>query len=286
MMEHMPAELEVGFSPCPNDTFMFHAWVEGVVRVGQSGARARPWFADIEQLNERAVGPDPLPVTKISAAVLGSVLDRYCVATAGAALGRGVGPLVVTRPDGPESLEALAGLEVAIPGARTTASMLLRAFGPAGLRVQEMRFDHILEAVRSGRCDAGLIIHESRFTYEAAGLRRLADLGEVWEGATGLPLPLGVIAIRADQPAAADIAGAVRRSVQAAFEDPDRSAAFIRQHATEMDPEVCAQHIALYVNEYSVDVGSEGRRAVEELLRRSGEDAARLLWIGASDAGA
>jgi 1,4-dihydroxy-6-naphthoate synthase len=193
----MSLGLAIGFSPCPNDTFMFHALVTGAVE----GPAVVPWLADIEALNERAIaGVDPLPVTKLSVHALAHVAGRYVPLATGAALGRGCGPLVVARPgvlptEPRAALQALAGLRVAIPGRYTTAQLLLRSLAPAPRETVQLRFEAILPAVADGSVDAGLIIHESRFTYAQHGLVAAADLGVLWEEETGLPLPLGVIAV-------------------------------------------------------------------------------------------
>jgi len=255
-------ELAVGFSPCPNDTFMFHALVAGDVEV--PGFRVAPWLADIEALNERAMGAEPLKITKLSVHGLGHVADRYRALQAGAALGRGCGPLVVAREM--RALRELTG-RVAIPGPYTTAHLLLRIFGPA-VEVVAMRFEKILPAVAAGEVDAGVIIHEGRFVYQGFGLQLIADLGAVWEADTGLPLPLGVIAAERSLDIADVFEDRLRASIEAAWRDPQASAAYVRAHAQEVDPEVCRRHIALYVNEYSRELGVEGRAAVETLLAR------------------
>ncbi|MEM6996503.1 MAG: 1,4-dihydroxy-6-naphthoate synthase, partial [Myxococcota bacterium] len=250
---------------------MFHALVSGAV---PCRARFAPWLADIEELNRRALGHDsrpPLAVSKVSAAALGHLTRDYAVLNAGAALGRGNGPLVLRRGGdaGKPDLAALSGCTVAIPGERTTANLLLSIFGPPDLRRVTMRFDAIMPAVARGEVDAGLVIHESRFTFAEHGLAAVADLGEVWEADTGLPLPLGVIVA---QRALGELAEAVdeglARSVAHAFAHPDTSAAYVRQHAQEMAPEVCRRHIELYVGPFSADLGSEGRAAVQTLLAR------------------
>lgn len=261
----------LGFSTCPNDTFMFHALVSGLVKCDAIFA---PWMADIEQLNRRALGltdASPLAVSKVSAASLGHLTRDYAVLGAGAALGRGCGPLVLrraddaTRPD----LPSLSGATVAIPGEATTANLLLAIFGPADITRVTMRFDEIMPAVASGRVDAGLVIHESRFTFAEHGLATVADLGVVWESDTGLPLPLGVIVARRDLGVAAEvIEDGLRRSVDYAQRHPDASAAYVHEHAQEMAPDVCRRHIALYVNAHSGELGSDGRAAVELLLSR------------------
>jgi 1,4-dihydroxy-6-naphthoate synthase len=267
--------IETGFSSCPNDTFMFHGLISGDVAV--PGLRFEPRIADIEALNLQALGPAPLPVTKLSANALAHLCERYTVLDAGAALGRGCGPLVVRRAEDPGliGLSDLRGRSVAIPGHYTTAHLLLRTFyaeavGAEPLDVRVMRFEQIMPAVAEGRVDAGLIIHESRFTYAEHGLVELADLGQLWERATGLPIPLGMIcAARSLAPATIDaIEAGLRDSVALAFAEPERSRGWIREHAQELDDEVCRRHIALYVNEFSRSLGGEGRAAIDELLAR------------------
>lgn len=264
--------LPLGFSSCPNDTFMFDALVHG-----RTPAWARPVqveMDDIEVLNRRALGEDPrppLPVTKVSVAALGRLTREYAVLDAGAALGRGCGPLVLRRADDERfpTLGDLAGATVAIPGEATTANLLLRLFGPA-LHRRSMRFDQIMPALEQGEVDAGLVIHESRFTYAEHGLAQIADLGEVWERDTGLPLPLGVIVARRDlgDDTVAAIEQGLRQSVEAAWARPDATWPYVRAHAQEMDEGVCRSHIELYVNAFSARLGDEGRRAVEVLVER------------------
>lgn len=254
--------LGVGFSPCPNDTFMFHALVAGSVAV--PGVAVRPWLADIEALNERAMSAARLKITKLSVHGLGHVADRYAALQVGAALGRGVGPLVVARAR--RELGELRG-RVAIPGPYTTAHLLLRIFGPA-VEVVPMRFEKIMPAVVAGEVEAGVIIHEGRFVYAGFGLELVADLGAVWEADTGLPLPLGVIAAERSLELAAVFEDRLRASIDAAWADPQASTAYVRAHAQELDAEVCRRHIALYVNEFSRELGEEGRAAVETLLAR------------------
>jgi 1,4-dihydroxy-6-naphthoate synthase len=214
-------------------------------------------------------------VTKVSVAALGRLTADYAVLDAGAALGRGCGPLVLRRGEDSRctTLSALAGARVAIPGEATTANLLLRIFGPAELERVTMRFDRIMPALAVGEVDAGLVIHESRFTYPEHGLACIADLGEVWEAATGLPLPLGVIVARRELPAATvrAVERGLRESIEAAWADPAASRSYVRAHAQEMDEEVCRRHIALYVNEHSASLGSEGRRAIELLVQRMRE---------------
>lgn len=251
---------------------MFHALVHGHVRVPH--VTFDVYMDDIEALNRRALGETSapsLPVTKISASALAFVADDYVVLRAGAALGRGVGPLVVARPErGLTQLADLAGKHVAVPGLRTTAYLLLSLFAPQGMRVSAMRFDQIMPRVASGEFDAGLIIHESRFTYEKEGLVAVADVGALWESATELPLPLGVIVAKRElgPTLLLELERAVADSVRYAQANPDESRAYVRAHAQEMDEEVCARHIALYVNQYSIEMGDQGARAIETLLAR------------------
>lgn len=262
--------LGFGFSPCPNDTFAFWSAVHGVDRA--PGLELEPVLADIETLNERAiVGPAPLPVTKLSLPALARVADRYAVLPAGAALGFGCGPLVVCRDDAPlRSLADLAAARVAIPGRFTTAYLLCASFAPPPRACVAMPFHRVMQAVADRECDAGLVIHEGRFTYRAHGLRELADLGTLWEAATGGPLPLGVIAARRDldAPVFAALGDLLRRSVATARRAPERPRDWVRAHAQELDEAVCARHIGLYVNAFTEDLGAPGRRAIELLLQR------------------
>ena len=255
-------ELTFGFSPCPNDTFAFHALVHGLV---EAPFRVRAVLLDIEELNRRA-RKGAYDLTKLSVGAFAGVGDRYRMLRSGAALGRGVGPLVVARA--PMSLaEAVKG-RVAIPGRDTTAFRLLRLAAPSLDQVVELRYDYILLAVAGGDVEAGLIIHESRFTYQSHGLSRVADLGDWWEGETGLPVPLAGICARADlEPALVSAAeAAIRASVQHAFDAPEDSRHYVRAHSQEMSDEVCDAHIRLYVNELSLDVGDEGLKAVARLV--------------------
>jgi 1,4-dihydroxy-6-naphthoate synthase len=260
------AQLTLGFSPCPNDTFMFHGLVSGAVAL--PGYSIAPWLADIEALNERALGLDPLAVTKLSVHGYAYAADRYALLKSGAALGRGCGPLVVSKH--PSELAALAGRRVAIPGRYTTAHLLLRIFAPETIEVVPMRFETIMPAVAAGSVDAGVIIHEGRFTYAGYGLVELADLGTLWEADTNLPLPLGVIAVKRElgPSRAADLEAGIRQSILMAQAHPELSADYVRTHAQEMDAEVCRRHIELYVNEYSVELGDEGEAAIAELMAR------------------
>ncbi|MCW2925071.1 MAG: hypothetical protein JWM98_2475 [Thermoleophilia bacterium] len=256
-------ELTFGFSPCPNDTFAFHALVAGLI---DEPLAVQPVMEDIEALNQRARTGD-LQLTKLSFGALAALADEYVPLRAGAALGRGVGPLIVAR-EGMSLAEAAAG-QIAIPGRDTTAFLLLRLAAGDGLgEVVELRYDEVLGAVERGDVAAGLIIHESRFTYRDHGLVRVADLGEWWEGETGMPLPLAAICARRDLSSELrDLAErALRASVQHAFAHPDASADYVRAHAQELSADVCRQHIALYVNDFTIDLGDEGAAAIDRLL--------------------
>jgi 1,4-dihydroxy-6-naphthoate synthase len=254
---------------------MFHALAHDIVRV--PGVTFSVFMDDIEALNRRALGETSaprLPVSKVSACSSAYLLDDYAVMRSGAALGRGVGPLVVARPDrGFTQLADLAGKHVAVPGLRTTAYLLLSLYAPPDLRITPLRFDKIMPAVADGEFDAGLIIHESRFTYPEHGLVQVSDVGTLWETETELPLPLGLILARRDLgvPLLREIERGIADSVRYAFAHPEESRDYIREHAQELDEAVCKQHIELYVNQHSLDLGDQGVTAVEMLLRRGAE---------------
>jgi 1,4-dihydroxy-6-naphthoate synthase len=255
-------ELTFGHSPCPNDTFAFHALTHGLV---ESPCTITPVLLDIEELNHRALTGE-FDITKLSVGAFAGVGDRYGLLRSGAALGHGVGPLVVASSA--MTLDAAAAGRIAIPGKDTTAFRLLRLAAPRLGDVIEMRYDKILSAVERGDVNAGLIIHESRFTYQDHGLTKIADLGEWWERETHLPVPLAGICVRSDvdKAMAGAIEAAIRASVQYAFDHPEASREYVRAHAQEMSDAVCDEHIKLYVNEHSLDIGDEGMRAIERLV--------------------
>jgi 5,8-dihydroxy-2-naphthoate synthase len=257
--------LSFGFTPCPNDAFAFHALVNGLV---PASFEVEPVLLDIEELNRRAAAGE-LQLTKLSFGAAAAAGDGYRLLRSGAALGRGVGPLVVAREGG--SLEAAAAGRIAVPGEETTAFALLRLAAPALGEAVELRYDRILDAVVAGEVDAGLIIHESRFTYREHGLVSVADLGVWWEGETGLPVPLAGIFARHDLEAELvdQAEAAIRSSVEYAFAHPEASREYVRALAHELSDEVCAAHIALYVNEHSVDIGDEGLAAIDRLIGRT-----------------
>ncbi|MCK9920746.1 1,4-dihydroxy-6-naphthoate synthase [Frankia sp. AgPm24] len=256
-----PRPLSLAISPCPNDTFSFHALLHGQVT---DAPAVTVTYADIDVLNGRAERRRD-DLVKVSYAALPWLLADYQLLTSGGALGRGCGPLVLTagRTD-------LRGARVAIPGTRTTAYLLFRlwAAGVGLAAIDVLPFEQIMPAVRAGRYDAGLVIHESRFTYPSYGLTAVADLGDWWEGQTSLPIPLGAILARRelDGPALSEV---VRDSVARAFADPSASHEYVLAHAQEMESDVVEAHIKLYVNEFSLDLGDEGFAAVEALLARA-----------------
>lgn len=257
--------LSLGYSPCPNDTYIFYALVHGLVPL-KSLSFASPVLEDVETLNQWAL-EQRLDVTKLSFHALGHVLDSYTMLAAGAALGRGCGPLLVTRKG--EELHPERDL-IAVPGTLTTAVMLLKIFEPRCRNFQVMRFDRIMPALAAGEVAGGVIIHESRFTYQDFGLICVQDLGEWWERETGLPLPLGCIAGRKNLPPAllAEIEAAIRESLVWARKHPHQWLPYVSCHAQEMNSSVLQNHIRLYVNDFSLHIGEEGSAAVAELLRR------------------
>jgi 1,4-dihydroxy-6-naphthoate synthase len=257
--------LSIGYSPCPNDTFIFYALAHRQCDI--AGLQfSEPLLEDVETLNDWAMG-HRLDVTKISFHVLGHVLDRYCVLHAGSALGRGCGPLLVSACDRMPSLEKA---RIAIPGRFTTAAMLFRMYAPRCTDLVEMRFDQIMEAVRAGTVDGGVIIHEGRFTYGQMGLCCRQDLGQWWEETTGHPIPLGCIAARRDlgEDCIARVDRAIRNSIDFARANPAQCLPYIRSHSQELEETVVKSHIDLYVNDFSLDLGMEGEAAVTEFLRR------------------
>ena len=259
--------LTLGASPCPNDCFIIDAIVHR--RIDLEGLEFDLRLDDVEALN-RAAFAGRLDVTKLSYHAFAFCADRFVALNAGSALGRNCGPLLISkRQIDPEEVSG-GGLAIAIPGKYTTANFLLGFAFPAAANRTEMVFSDIEGAVLSGAVDAGVIIHENRFTYAAKGLRKIIDLGEHWEQRTGFPIPLGgIVASRTLPPdVIARVDRIFRRSVEFAFANPDASLPFVREHAQEMSEQVMRQHIELYVNEYSVDLGPDGRRAVNLLLER------------------
>jgi 1,4-dihydroxy-6-naphthoate synthase len=261
------APLTLGISPCPNDTFIFWGLVHGLV----PGAPAvTVTYADIDECNTLAASK-ALDLVKVSYGALPWLVGDYRLLPCGGALGRGCGPLVLTTAPVPAA--GLRGARVAVPGERTTAYLLLRLWAkacvPGGLgEIVVMPFDQIMPSVRAGTVDAGLVIHEARFTYPGYGLSAVADLGDWWKGETGLAIPLGAILARRDLDPA-PLVDAIRRSVAAAWAQPAATRDYVLAHSQEMDPAVADAHIALYVNEFSAELGEAGYAAVHGLLDRA-----------------
>jgi len=282
--------LSLGFSPCPNDCFMFDAIVNR--RIDLEGLEFTERLADVEALNTSAFAGEA-DVTKLSYHAYAYCADRYVLLDAGSALGRNCGPLVISkRPIAREEVAA-GRLKIAIPGRYTTANFLFGLAFPDARNKTELVFSEIEPALLRGDVDAGVIIHENRFTYQSKGLKKVIDLGEFWETETGSPIPLGGIVIRRSLPDAVKhrVNRVLRRSVEYAFANRSASLPYVRAHAQEMDEEVMYKHIDLYVNEYSIDLGAEGRRAVETLFDRARgagiiPPAERALFLESSGAGA
>jgi 1,4-dihydroxy-6-naphthoate synthase len=260
--------LTLAFSPCPNDCFMFDALVHR--RIDLEGLDFDVRLADVEALNKAAFAGD-VDVTKLSYHAYAYCARDYVLLDAGSALGRNCGPLLISRRPLSREDVASGALRIAIPGRYTTANFLLGLAFPAARNRTELLFSDIERAVLDGRFDAGLIIHENRFTYAAKGLKKIVDLGEFWEGETGAPIPLGGIVVRRSLPEAVKqtVNRLVRRSVEYAFAHRSASLPYVREHAQEMSEQVMYQHIDLYVNDYSVDLGPDGRRAVELLFEKA-----------------
>jgi 5,8-dihydroxy-2-naphthoate synthase len=250
--------VRIAFSPCPNDTFVFHALVHGLIPGTPS---FEVTFADVDVTNTAALD-GRFDIVKVSYAALPWLLDRYQLLPCGGAVGRGCGPLLVTKP-------AATVRKVAVPGERTTAYLLFRLWAQDDYEIEVVPFHEIMPAVASGAFDAGLVIHEARFTYPGFGLVSRVDLGQWWESTTGLPIPLGAILAKPD--IAAQAAQWIRAAVKHAWANPAASDAYVREHAQEMDPLVQRQHIALYVNEFTESLGEAGYEAARTLLARAAQ---------------
>lgn len=261
--------MNIAFSPCPNDTFVFHALVHGLV---PDAPKFDVTYADIDITNNWAVSSTGLEVLKISYAALPWVLSEYALLPCGGALGRGCGPLVLTKNKAKDP-SLLTGRRVAVPSERSTAYLLFRLWAaqnvPGGVgEIIVLPFHEIMPAVRDGKVDAGLVIHEARFTYQTFGLGLLTDLGNWWETDTNLPIPLGAIIARRSLDLDT-ISGWIRASVEYAWAHPERSREYVMSHAQELDPEVAQAHIDLYVNKFTANLGDDGYAAVTALLSRA-----------------
>jgi 1,4-dihydroxy-6-naphthoate synthase len=255
-------KLTLGFSPCPNDTFILDALVNR--KIDTEGLEFDAVLEDVQTLNGWAA-EGKLDISKLSFPALFNRADEYSILNAGAALGKGVGPLLIAKkmvgvPD-------ISHCKIAIPGENTTANFLLRYAFPQVKNGVPMLFSSIEDAVLNGEVDLGVIIHENRFTYHQKGLHKICDLGEVWESREGLPIPLGCIAIKRNLPVAIQtkVDSLIKRSLQYAFESYPTLSSYVSKHAQEMDEEVMRKHIELYVNDYSIDLGEEGKQAIQKL---------------------
>jgi 1,4-dihydroxy-6-naphthoate synthase len=268
-------KLALAYSPCPNDTFIFGALINQLIDT--EGLEFEVVMDDVESLN-RAALKHKYPITKLSFGMYANVIGNYHLLSAGAALGRACGPLLISRQPIAE-IKSSDAYRVAIPGKNTTANFLLNIFFPALTYKKEMLFSEIQPALIRNEIDLGLIIHESRFTYEKSGLYKVADLGELWENATGFPIPLGGIFIDQQLPLAISkkVNRLIKKSIEFARNNPDAIMPYVREHANEMDEGVMKQHIDLYVNNYSLNLGEDGKEAVRYLLTRAGKDKSLLM---------
>jgi 1,4-dihydroxy-6-naphthoate synthase len=261
-------KLSLGFSPCPNDTFIFDALIHK--KIDTEGLDFEVSYDDVETLNQKAFNQQ-LDITKLSYHAFAYALENYVLLDAGSALGFGVGPLLIANQDFDESLIQLNPdlLKVGIPGKYTTANFLLGIAYPQLQNKQEIVFSKIEQQLLNKEIDLGLIIHENRFTYHEKGLKKIMDLGDYWEKTTQSAIPLGGIVIKRSLPdeVKLKVNRLIRKSVEFAFANPKSSLDYIRSHAQEMSEEVMYKHISLYVNQYSVDLGIEGRKAIQQLFQ-------------------
>jgi 1,4-dihydroxy-6-naphthoate synthase len=259
-------KLTLGFSTCPNDTFIFDALVHK--KIDTQGLEFELLLADVEELNNEAFKGE-IDITKLSYHAYAYVADNYKLLDSGSALGNNNGPLLISKHKiYPDEIE---DLNIAIPGKYTTANLLLSIAYPSALYKKEYLFSDIEEVVLSGEADAGLIIHENRFTYEKKGLRKIIDLGELWEEKTKMPIPLGGIVVNRKLPVETQqkINSLVRKSLEYAFQNPASSLAFMKKYAQEMNEEIMQKHVDLYVNDYSLDLGEKGRGAIKKLYKEA-----------------
>ncbi|MBL7032157.1 MAG: 1,4-dihydroxy-6-naphthoate synthase [Nitrospira sp.] len=264
--------LSLGYSPCPNDTFIFYAMIHG--KIDTDGLKFKESLLDVETLNQRALNAE-FDLTKISYHAFGHMREKYALLRSGSALGSGCGPIVVSKELYP--IEELRDKKIAIPGKLTTASLLLQLCDPSFINSSNliiMPFNEIMDAVVNGDVDAGVIIHESRFTYVSYGLSRVIDLGQWWEKETGLPIPLGGILAKRKlgKELILMIDDLLRQSIEYSYNNRFESMGYIKQHSQELSDGVIKDHINLYVNNFTIDIGDEGEKAVVELFSRA-EDA-------------
>lgn len=264
----MKNNLTLAYSTCPNDTFMFYAMAHG--RIDTGGIEYAITLKDVEQLN-RDAQRNTFDISKLSFAAIGHLCGRYRLLKTGAALGSGCGPLIVARPG--FDLSRLATATIAVPGMHTTAYLLLGLFLSQKPDAIPMTFDEIMPAVSEGRFDAGVIIHEGRFTFQNYGLVELLDLGAWWEQTTHCPIPLGGIAVKSDMPmqTAQKVEDAIGQSIAYAYAHPSEADHYVRAHAQELSDDVIHRHIELYVNPFSLGLGNAGQKAVETLFTMARE---------------
>ena len=261
--------LTLGYSPCPNDTFIFYALVHGKIDTGD--LKFKEILLDVEALNQKAINSE-LDITKVSYSAFANLREDYCLLRSGGALGRGCGPLVVSKRN--YTMKDLKGKRIAIPGELTTAYLLLQLYDPdLKKNIKVMPFNMIMYAVKNGDVDAGLIIHESRFTYPSYGLRKVIDLGEWWEKETGLPIPLGCIIAKRSmgKELINKTDSLIKESILYSMAHKKESTEYIKNHSQEIEDSVIEAHINLYVNDYSMDIGDEGINAVKKLFDMAGE---------------
>jgi 1,4-dihydroxy-6-naphthoate synthase len=261
-------KLSLGFSPCPNDTFIFDALIHH--KIDTEGLEFDVFFDDVETLNRKAL-QGVLDITKLSFHAFAHVSHKYVLLDAGSALGFGVGPLLISKTAyTPEEVKSQPSLSVGIPGTYTTANFLLGIAFPELQHKKELVFSAIEESLLNEELDLGVIIHENRFTYAQKGLHKVMDLGDYWEQQTGMPIPLGGIVINRniDIETQHTVNRLIRKSVEYAFEHPEASSDFVRHHAQELDESVRKQHIDLYVNQYSIDLGDLGKKAIRVLFEK------------------
>lgn len=255
-------KLSIGFSPCPNDTFIFDALVNGLIDT--QGLEFEPFLEDVQTLNAWAT-EGKLDISKLSFPALFNQQFRYAILNAGSALGKGVGPLLISKTI--RNAADVADCKIAVPGENTTANFLLNYAFPQATNKVTMLFSAIEDAVVKGEVDLGVIIHENRFTYQQKGLHKVCDLGEVWESRENVPIPLGCIAVKRDYPVHVQqkISQLIKKSLEFSFAHYPQLSSYVVQHAQAMEEKVMRKHIELYVNNYSLDLGEEGKTAINKL---------------------
>ncbi len=263
-------KLTLGFSPCPNDTFIFNALING--KIDTEGLEFDVFIADVEELNQKALNKE-LDITKLSFHAFAYLVNDYSLLNAGSALGKSCGPLLISKHHIQNPEIEICDSKIAIPGKYTTANFLLSLAYPDAKNKIEMLFSDIEHAVLAQEADLGVIIHENRFTYEEKGLVKIIDLGEYWEKITGLPIPLGGIVIKKDLPKDIQlkVGRILKESVSFALNNPESAEDYVLKHAQETDKDVIRQHIELYVNEYTLDLGEKGKSAIQKMFDLAAE---------------